>query len=118
MYYLCKKCYKPITIQYYIAYCVRQVARLTLLDSTNVLLECKLLVCRRLQSVQFSSVAKSCPTLCNPVHSSTPGLPVHHKLPEFTQTHVHQVCDAIEPYPLSSPSPPAPNPSQHQGHFQ
>ena len=70
-------------------------------------------------SVQFSSVAQLCPTLCNPMNHSTPGLPVHHQLPEFTQTHVHQVSDAIQPsHPLSSPSPPAPNPSQHQGLFQ
>ena len=71
-------------------------------------------------SVQFSrSVAQSCPTLCNPVNRSTPGLPVHHRLPEFTQTHVHQVRDAIQPSPpRSSPSPPAPNPSQHQSLFQ
>ena len=70
-------------------------------------------------SVQFSSVAQSCPTLCDPMNRSTPGLPVHHQLPEFTQTHVHQVSDAIQPsHPLSSPSSPAPNPSQHQGLFQ
>ena len=69
--------------------------------------------------VQFSSVAQSCLTLCNPVNCSTPGLPVHHQLPEFTQTHVHWVCDAIQPsHPLSSPFPPAPNPSQHQSLFQ
>ena len=66
-------------------------------------------------SVQFSSVAQSCLTLCDPMNRSTPGLPVHHQLPEFTQTHVQQVSDAIQPsHPLSSPSPPAPNPSQHQ----
>ena len=70
-------------------------------------------------SVQFSSVAQLCPTLCNPMNHSTPGLPVHHQLPEFTQTHVHWVADAIQPsHPLSSPSPPAPNPSEHQGLFQ
>ena len=70
-------------------------------------------------SVQFSSVAQSCPTLCNPMNYRMPGLPVHHQLPEFTQTHVHLVGDAIQPsHPLSSPSPPAPNPSQHQGLFQ
>ena len=64
---------------------------------------------------QFSSVANSCPTLCDPMNCSTPGLPVHHQLPEFTQTYDHQVGDAIQPsHPLSSPSPPAPNPSQHQ----
>ena len=73
----------------------------------------------RHESVQFSSVTQSCPTLCNPMNRSTPGLPVHHQLPEFTQTHVHHVSDAIQPsHPLSSPSPPAPNPSQHQGLFQ
>ena len=64
-----------------------------------------------IHSVQFSSVAQSCPTLCNPMNHSMPGLPVHHQLPEFTQTHVHQVSDAIQPsHPLSSPSPPAPIP--------
>ena len=58
--------------------------------------------------VQFSSVAQSCPTLCDPMNSSTPGLPVHHHFPEFTQTHVHRVSDAIQPsHPLLSPSPPA-----------
>ena len=71
------------------------------------------------ERTQFSSVAQSCPTLCNPMNHSTPGLPVHHQLPEFSQTHVHPVSDAIQPsHPLSSPSPPAPNPSQHQGRFQ
>ena len=70
-------------------------------------------------SVQFSSVAQSCPTLCDPMNCSTPGLPVHHQLPEFTQTHVHRVSDAIQPsHPRSSPSPPALNPSQHQSLFQ
>ena len=72
-----------------------------------------------LYSVQFSSVAQSCLTLCDPMNCSTPGLPVHHQLPEFTQTHVHRVGDAIQPsHPLSSPSPPAPDPSQHQSLFQ
>ena len=70
-------------------------------------------------SYQFSSVAQSCPTLCDPMNRSTPGLPVHHQLSESTQTHVHQVGDAIQPsHPLSSPSPPALNPSHHQGLFQ
>ena len=68
---------------------------------------------------QFSSVAQSCPILCDPMNCSMPGLPVHHQLLEFTQTHVHRVGDAIQPsHPLSSPSPPSPNPSQHQGLFQ
>ena len=70
-------------------------------------------------SVQFSSVAQSCPTLCNPMNHSTPGLPVYHQLPESTQTHVHQIGDAIQPsHLLSSPSPPALNLSQHQGLFK
>ena len=70
-------------------------------------------------SFQFSSVAQSCPTLCDPMNCSTPGHPVHHQLLEFTQAHVHWVGDAIQPsHPLSSPSLPAPNPSQHQGLFQ
>ena len=69
--------------------------------------------------VQFSSVAQSCLTLCDPRNRSMPGLPVHHQLPEFTQIHVHRVSDAIQPsHPLSSPSPPAPNLSQHQSLFQ
>ena len=69
----------------------------------------------QLSSVQFSSVAQSCPTLCDPMNRSMPGLPVHHQLPEFTQTHVHWVGDAIQSsHPLSSLSPPAPNPSQHE----
>ena len=69
--------------------------------------------------MQFSSVSQSCPTLCDTMNPSTPGLPVHHQLPEFTQTHVHQVSDAIQPsHSLSSPLPPAPNPSQDQSLFQ
>ena len=84
--------------------------------------------CHRFIS-SVSSVAQSCPTLCDPMNRSTPALPVHHQLPGFTQTHVqlpgftqthvHRVSDAIQPsHPLPSPSPPAPNPSQHQSHFQ
>ena len=70
-------------------------------------------------SVQFSSVAQSCLTPCNPMNRRTPGLPVHHQLPEFTQTHLHRVGDAIQPsHPLSSPTPPAPIPSQPQSLFQ
>ena len=72
--------------------------------------------------IQFSlvqSATQSCPTLCDPMNCSTPGLPVHHQLLEFTQTHIHRVGDAIQPsHPLSSPSPPAPNPSQNQSLFQ
>ena len=68
-----------------------------------------------LTSVQFSSVTQSCPTLCDPMNRSMPGLPVHHQLPEFTQTHVQRVGDAIQPsHPLSFPSLPAPNSFQHQ----
>ena len=79
----------------------------------------KIMASGPISSVQFSSVAQSCPTLCNPMNRSTPGLPVQHQLPEFTQTHIHRVSDAIQPsHPLSSPFPPAPNPSQHQSLFQ
>ena len=66
--------------------------------------------------IQFSSVTQLCPTLCDPMDCSTPGFPVHHQLLELTQTHIHQVGDAIQPsHPLWSPSPPAFNLSQHQG---
>ena len=68
---------------------------------------------------EIRSVAQSCLTVCDPMNRSTPGLSVHHQLPEFTQTHIHRVSDAIQPsHPLSSPSPLAPNPSQHQSLFQ
>ena len=93
------------------SFCIENISN-SLLHSiqTNFLQMC---------SVQFTSVAQSCPTLCNPINRSTPVLPVHHQLPEFTQTHVHRVGDTIQPsHPLSSPSPPAPDPSQHQGLFQ
>ena len=70
-------------------------------------------------SVQFSAVTQSCPTLCDPMDYSMPGLPVHHELPEFTQTHVQLVGDTMQPsHPLSSPSPPAFNLSHHQGLFK
>ena len=70
-------------------------------------------------SVQFSLVTQSCPTLCHPMNCSMPGLPVHHQLLEYTQTHTYWVGGTIQPsHPLLSPSPPAPNPSQHQGLFQ
>ena len=72
-----------------------------------------------LRSDQITSVVQLCPTLCDPMNRSTPGLPVHHQLPEFTQTHIHRVGDAIQPpHPLSSPSRLAPIPSQHQSLFQ
>ena len=70
-------------------------------------------------TIQFSSVAQLCPTLCDPMDCSTPGLPIHHQLPEFTQTHVYSVGDAIQPsHPPLSPSPPAFNLSQHRGLFK
>ena len=79
----------------------------------------KVMASSPISSVQFSSVVQSCLTLCDPMNHSTPGLPVHHHLLEFTQTDVHRVHDAIQPsHPQSSPSPPAPNPSQHQSFFQ
>ena len=73
-------------------------------------------LCFPFNSRTFSSVVQSCPTPCDPMNRSMPGLPVHHhQLPEFTQTHAHRVSDTIQPsHPLSSPSPPAPDPSQHQ----
>ena len=77
---------------------------------------CYIFISREHHLCQFSSVTQSCPTLCNPINCSKPGLPVHHQLPQFTQIHVHRVGDAIQlSHPLLSPSPPAPNPSQHQG---
>ena len=77
---------------------------------TQCLTLCELLDLEKV--IQFSSVTQSCPTLCDPMNRSTPGLPVHHQLPEFTQTHVHVVGDAIQPsHPLLSPSPPTPSPS-------
>ena len=84
------------------------------------MLSCDAMDCSLLgSSAQFSSVAQLCPTLRNTVNRSTPGLPVHHHLPEFTQTHVHRVSDANQPsHPLLSPSPPGPNLSQHQSLFQ
>ena len=83
----------------------------------HLLLERKLIT--NLRSVQFSSVAQLCLTLCDLMNRSTPGFPVHHQLPEFIRTHVHQVSDAIQPsHHRSSPSPPAPNPSQHHSFFQ
>ena len=90
------------------------------LNSNNNIIDLQHYVSSRCAtSIQFSSVPQSCPTLCDPMNCSTPGHPVHHQLLEFTQTHVHQVSDAIQPsHPLSSPSPPAPNPSQLQSLFQ
>ena len=85
------------------------------IDNVQILSRFPSLTCTPL----FSSIAQSCLTLCDPMNSSTPGLPVHHQLAEFTQIHVRRVSDAIQPsHSLSSPSPPAPNPSQHQSLFQ
>ena len=84
-----------------------------------LLCNCKGFDLSHTQISQFSSTAQSCPTLCDPMNRSAPGLPVHHQLPESTQTHVHRVGDAIQPsHPLSSPSPPALNLSQHQSLFK
>ena len=97
-----------ISSLYYFTLCSDYVCRLETIKISHIVLY-----------LQFSSVAQSCPTLCDPMNRSTPGLSVHHQLPEFTQTHVHQVRDTIQPsHPLSPPSPPAPNPSQHQSLFQ
>ena len=92
--------------------------KVTCLDCTSLVFNCSRVI-RGIFQVQFSSVAQSCLTLCEPMNYSTPGFPVHHQLLELTQTHVLRVSDAIQPYhPLSSPSPPAFNLSQHQGLFQ
>ena len=93
------------------------VKPITFSNASLKFLELKRSLC--FSSVQFSSVAQSCPTLGNPMNHNTPGLPVHHQLLESTQTHVHRVGDAIQPsHPLSSPFHPAFNLSQHQGLFQ
>ena len=88
-------------------------------DKTGLKLKIKKMKIMASSPIQFSSVAQSCLTLCNPMNRSTPGLPVHHQLSKLTQTYIHRVGDAIQPsHPLSSPFPPAPNPSQHQSLFQ
>ena len=88
-------------------------------SSRNQILEEISSLDEKLDSVKFSSVTQLCPTLCDPMNCNTPGLPVHHQLPEYTQTQVHRVGDAIQTSdPLSSTFPPARNPSQHQSLFQ
>ena len=101
--------WRIIALQYCVGFCC-----------TTMWISCVCVcVCVSVLVAQFSSVTQSCLTLCDPMNRSTPGLPVHHQLPEFTQTHVHWVGDVIQPsHSLSSPSPPAPNPSQHQSLFQ
>ena len=86
--------------------------------SVSMIIVCQYWFINCISSLQFSSVAQSCPTLCDPMNHSTPGLLVHHQLQEFTQTRVHRISNAIQPsHPLSSPSPPAHNPSQHHKSF-
>ena len=88
-------------------------------DKTGLKLKIQKMKIMASSPIQFSSVDQSCPTLCDPMNHSTPGLPVHEELPKLTQTYIHRIGDAIQPsYPLSSPFPPAPNPSQHQSLFQ
>ena len=90
-----------------------------ILQKSNSYMVFRIFPMSKFSSVQFSSITQSCPTLCDPMNRSMPGLPVHQHLLEITQTHVHWVSDTIQPsHPLSSPSPPAPNPSQHQRLFQ
>ena len=90
-----------------------------LYNFTNVLNTTELCTLVNFQIRSVALIKEPCPTLCDPMNRSTPGLPVHHQLPEFTHTHVHRVGDAIQPsHPLSSSSPPAPNPSQHQSLLQ
>ena len=93
----------------------------SLLKHRSIDMRCHSMISSSINGVsdQIRSVTQSCPTLCDPINRSMPGLPVHHQLLEFTQTQVHRVSDAIQPsHPLSSPSPPAPNPSQHRSLFQ
>ena len=105
-----KPCQEHVSAQLYYLYEIRQIILLGVTFPRELQVK---------YTVQFSSVTQSCPTLCDPVDCSTPGLPVHHQLPEFTQTHIHWVGDAIQPsHPLSSPSPPTFNLCQHQGLFQ
>ena len=88
-------------------------------DKTGLKLKIQKMKIMASSPIQFSSVDQSCPTLYDPMNHSTPGLPVHEELPKLTQTYIHRIGDAIQPsYPLSSPFPPAPNPSQHQSLFQ
>ena len=117
-------CFAPVTLPVVElrGSCVCRVGNKILIFISSQLTKLPFLPCEhmfQLSTVQFSSVAHSCPTLCDPMNRSMPGFPVHHQLPELTQIHVHRVSDAIQPsHPLSSPSPPAPNPSQHQSLFQ
>ena len=100
---------------FYLLYVIFPIFLLHLNMAARPLILCYFREYSCFSSVQFSSVAHSCPILSHPMNHSTPGLPVHQQLPEFTQTHVHRVGDAIQPsHPLLSPSLPAPNPSQHQ----
>ena len=110
-------CRAHLSVDYHHHFKMNQSSYFILTSLVSIL--CPLCLLQGLMDDQIRSVAQSCPTLCDPMNRSTPGLPVHHQLPEFTQTHIHQVSDAIQPsHPLSSPSPPAPNPSQHQSLFQ
>ena len=104
--------YWKLQPQSFLGLCQKHLSQDQSFQCTSLNLFCPL----SFSSVQFT---QSCPTLCDPMNRSTPGLPVHHQLPEFTQTHVHRVIDAIQPsHLLSSHFPPAPNPSQHQSLFQ
>ena len=112
--------YVPMTVLFCVSQCVcPRVSVCPMGQMCLCLCPSQLFLLSLLLSVQFSSVTQSCPTLCNPVDCSASGLPVHHQLSEFTQTHVYWACDAIQQsHPLSSPSPPAFNLSQHQGLFK
>ena len=102
-------------VKRYFAVVVQSLSHVQLFVTPRTVAQQASLSCSHLlnciSSVQFISVAQLCPTLCDPMNHSMPGLPVHHRPPEFTQTHAHRVSDAIQPsHPLSSPSPPAPIP--------
>ena len=103
--------------------CLKTNTPLVPVLSLNLVGPCHLFFSNSISSVQFTHsvqfITQSCPTLCDPMIRSLPGLPVHHQLLEYTQTHIHPVGDTIHPsHPLSFPFPPAPNPSQHQGLFR
>ena len=111
-----KRIFIVVQPHYHLGYCQDIENFLGWLNHFPLVLICIYVIASK---YQFSSVTQSCPTLCDPMNHSTSGLPVHHQLPEFTQTHVHRVGDAIQlSHPLSLPSFPTPNPFQHQGLFQ
>ena len=112
-------CFSPFLLQNYIFINLLQTPFFKLFYWRIIALQNFVVFCQTSIWISHQFSSQLCPTLCDPMNCSTPGLPVHHQLPQFIQTHVHQIHDAIQPsHPLSSPSPPAPNPSQHHSLFQ